>query len=471
MTYSDLQRSLVRLLLDFVRAKARKPMTWLSEEINFSEAVLVVYAAQQHRVGKSPVTHSSVDAFMRGKQKPNAETMEIYVAFLVELGLLNVNEFSDLDPQILGKNRALSQPARIRRGVFPHSASYAETVEKDRFKDFRYLHLDATNTVRHVSVLRVAHYARQLNESDQRLKQRCERGASDSRLSFKGYLYPLEKNYRLEVVLASDEVHQLIEADVSVTAQRTYVDKVDIVFESAIADGTLSRITPISGERDVPILTKSLRNNMMVTQDRFIFPDTSPQNANKIGGTCPRIKEFMFENREQDRRLLVAARNGDPREMALALVNGANINARELETGATPLHLIALHGLPSLYEVLVFSPEAHAEILMDLEAAGLVDLGHADEMLRTSQSELDPAVLDNNALFPSEYCQQGSVVETRSNPILQAHKEIYRRLTFIEWDALEAKGMNRGMNKGFDYEERAAAFGLVLAAPSPNGPT
>ncbi len=178
----------------------------------------------------------------------------------------------------------------------------------------------------------------------------------------------------------------------------------------------------------------------------------------------------MIKQNEKDRKLLQAARDGNPREIALALVNGANINAQEPETGASSLHLIALHGRLSLYEALVFSPESHAEILQDLTSAGVTDLNNAGHALQNAQAELDAAVIDNNALFPSEYCLQGSVAELKQSPILQAHWQIYSRITFLEWDALETKGLNPGMNKGFDYQERAMAFGLDIHTQSPDGP-
>lgn len=475
--FSDLQRALVRSILIALRHEQKSTVSHLHTQIEADEGV-TAYRTKVLGRGESNISLSVVSEFLKGNRKPSDDMMQLYLAYLRNIKVLDAQIFFNLGNQTSDAARPMSENLRRRLNAFPHSAAYNCSEIYQSWIGLNFLHLQKTDSEKQRATFEAVLYQSRLNESQARLLQRANEGVCDTKSSMYGELAWVGSVYRLkltarEMNVATNNISLSNFADCVLTKDEMGHHRLSVAFLDKSENLEMARCTPLHKEIDPPILTKMVRNNMINLRERFWDSGTLRVEHQKATEEDAESETIVGDQTTLNQRLIQAAQDGNAREMALAIVEGADINACEIgERGASVVHLVALNGSTFSLDVIVHNSVAHIELVEDLANMGVTDLQAADRILRAAQAKLDVAVVDSEFFFPSEYVPDVSIVDARTNPIAKTRLHLYSTLMALEDRDLVGKNMPHGLSFGYDPHERAKYFEVdqtSAATPLPPG--
>ncbi len=395
--------------------------------------------------------------------------MSVFVEYLAEAGVISKTNFSRLSQAASTAVRPMSDKMRARHHAFPHEASYASEELHLSGVSIKVLHLKKTDDAKQDAAFQLVTYLRRLNEVDALLRRRSEEGFKDANVEFAGHLAWTGDFYRLSLWscqrASSSEALELPRiADCELHEDTNGHHRLKIAFWDPVENATLFRCTPLHKERNAPILTKSIRINMMEVRKRFLLVH-EPSKTTHIATEKDAESETTVEDQLRlNQELIAATTDGDARAMALAIIKGADINAREADgRQASVLHLVALSRSSFVLDVVFYNPNAHRGMIQDLLSVGVTDIDHANQAIRSAQRQLDAAVVDSEYFFPSEYVQDVGQPKSDQDVLTRYQNHTYQTLMALEDRHLVRKGMPQGLNFGYDPEARAKFF------KAPNG--
>lgn len=150
--------------------------------------------------------------------------------------------------------------------------------------------------------------------------------------------------------------------------------------------------------------------------------------------------------REVDEKLLEAALAGDSVGMVEAIVEGADVNAQDRETGSTALHNAAKSLSPVAVSVLTRPNRMmreHFEGVLDYmqESYEGFDRTGVDTVVRAAGQELNPLIVDRGYRFASAELGIGFTWETQpTGPTAPLKEDIWQALVAIEERGLQSIG-------------------------------
>ncbi len=352
-------------------------------------------------------TYPTINNFLFGTGSLSSSKRRLVEAFLENKGYIDRSWYEDLD--------------RIERSIWEFIDSKAQSSSRPSL-DGLYLfeahaliesmlsYLWALPSARgHVGVHFVQRVYRRgaiPKECGPRFQRRLDAANSDLTLAYYGCAWAVGSQTTIELI-ADDK-----EAPVNPLKLRGFLagdcpreDVITIIF------------TEDMSERKY---VQYLQNTEIKMKNTNLLNDR--QKNNIIGGTrffnsnidYIYMGPIFFEERteefaEVDFDLLSTSRSGDAIGMIRAIMNGANPNVCDPETGKTALHLATASLSPLAVSILVPAGRSslpgydtlQSEVLMAAESGGLGDRDEIDFRVRAAQQKLNPLFMDSGHNFAS----------------------------------------------------------------------
>lgn len=464
MSVTDI--SIIRVLLagQLMEERGSVPgnVAWLHRQICASEAAQDFFSADADE-GSEPISYDAVRRIIWGIHPVPDSAIAVAVAFLDQHGVLDHQlwkryetfPFSNRPPGLHASPRSSRNIDPLIRGGFLEFAS------TNNFTVSYFLHIWEVSQqpfVRAYAIDREYEHDDLRREADRAFQARIDKGQCDQRNEFGGYL--------------NDAF-----GDVGIRLRRYERTR---IWASGIK-GTL-----IVNGRDGGIDALEFRANVLTREYQHLFTDdsknhkilTSREISNSVGSRRRFFDEITFEKRitwnvttlsAADRDLLAAAKISNPIDMIKALMDGANPNAQDAESGMTALHYAGQTLNPFAVCVIVHDEDYQKKLLEAVSAEPDLDEQKAERALRMAQASSDPLILDKQNRFPSECCgaqleilpsdAQADVGKKASeeDPIHAVRSMVADGLMGVEYWAMEERGLPPLNEPGmFTLEERLA---------------
>ncbi|MEZ5691656.1 MAG: hypothetical protein R3D71_08335 [Rickettsiales bacterium] len=395
--------------------------------------------------------------FIQQVVTPNNIDLDIYQAFLEHACYLQQGQLdaymTNINVDTSTKRNPILALEQIKalEGVYfheGHADNQALISHVILHKEFRKHHLNI--------LFQECVYYKGKSENVLDYKNRLDHGKHDDERTYLGALeckddalflvMRAENNDRISLLLALDEANKRF----SIVRSQDLVER---FFANIVTH-------PDHIQEETANLTKRQINNILMNNSRLFNYDAIDDIASDITKAIIKRKLNQISN-DYDNALLNAAEDGHPLDMIKALVNGADINAQDHNTGMTSLHYIARHANHLCMEVM--TAEKH-DVLVPLfqELADAENISVEEIELRYSkaQAKLDPAILNHDYQFASDLCQLARNYKDFCNPIVQLSHDAHAAMFFMAMDALERKGLEPSLVSA-PIEARIKEMGLT----------
>ncbi|WP_299283297.1 hypothetical protein [uncultured Tateyamaria sp.] len=180
-------------------------------------------------------------------------------------------------------------------------------------------------------------------------------------------------------------------------------------------------------------LTRRQKSNILKYSNRFFFG----------GELLTKERGMSNDFSEADLAFLNAAKSGDAVSMAIALADGANINAIDPKTGQTALHVTASESEMICVQVLLGDADFTSEVIRGVKDDTEHDPVLVDLSVRLAQAQLDPTILDRRNRFALN-CAPLPADETAlaTDPIAQLQMTLADLIYLKTSDALKVMGVS-----------------------------
>ncbi|OSQ47041.1 hypothetical protein [Thalassospira alkalitolerans] len=277
-----------------------------------------------------------------------------------------------------------------------------------------------------VSRRRVIIFERKESEIADAFYLRCRQGSGETDLTYNGLIFSLS--------LSTALILETADGDTFPTSQVQNKGDGDAIYLRDPHNGEIKAYN--SFEKLSNKLQKHMYLRIIKSNGNFLF-----SNIDKKINKQNYFKDYiMLEN---DNNLLKYAQDDDVNGIIRALLNGADINAFDSNSGYTAMHWVAHNCSDEAFAVLTMRPEEYEFIrnvfLRDLSK----EFGDIDAMmdqLCEIASQRDALLKDSDGYLPSG--RIGALNISRSDPENLAKKAFWDRLMSVEFKAAQERGQS-----------------------------
>ena len=390
------------------------------------------------------VRRDAVKDFMVNLSRPTSEKAALYESFLISHGFLKKGQMENFAAafdsikeydEIMDLSEKDSDDLKKIEGMY----LYESSADSETLFSFIIIAMDNKHPFLTAYVAEKVYKPEYCSDADA-YQRRIDNGECDIFREFNGKIVKINEFYLLELMnYSSKRIAEMRKAYIK-------IDDSDITENLIVtySKDNISRKFESVGEwhKIIKKLTKRQLNNIHIERKRGVI--IVPQNMhllllyndhNSLRGKGKKILS------EFDEQLLDSAESGNTGGMILALVNGANINAQDPDTGFTALHYVAKNADLVSLKVLIYDPDALTmfyDLMQDEELKGIKDF---DSKLRKAQIELDTLVLSHDHRFAIEQCRfPHSFHQIHNNPYLQIDEQVYDAIAIVQKEQLLFSG-------------------------------
>lgn len=422
----------------------------------------VLKKAQRH--GDDPLSHDAVNSFLLKGRAPTVVKARVYEDFLILKGYLTEGFIDKFSPDIYPDTKEIdfsTDKNKDEPDLSDYEGSYFYESSADRETIASFIVISPSGDSRYKRIyIKDNIYLRETNEMGFEYQKRINSGKADKSREY----YGLVINYMKSLILISSDLRSNVFND-NIEGNITKENSgLIIVYDKDNISRIISKISMPFSQVNFHNLTKREINNIVKESSRYISNYNFKRRyiALVIDDTTDRERNRTII-KDIDKNFLLAAEEANPIDMIKFLMNGADINVQDPETGWTALHFTARKANAFCVSLFVDNEGLADEIktiFKEAESEGIGSYEDIDLKIRACKKTIDPLILSHDHRFASEMSDYPiDPFEAAANPYYVHQRIMSKAIWYEEQEALIDRGLDQFL-KYSSMEKRLHQLGI-----------